>query len=67
MIRKNIMNFRAFQGFTFGTWILYWLTKISLDSHHLHLTMLFAALTSLIASEVGFRAGRYQKETQTTK
>lgn len=61
------MNFRTFQGSIFGMWMLYWLTKVFLDSHHLHLTMLFAALTSLIASEAGFRAGKSQKETQTIK
>jgi hypothetical protein len=56
------MKFRTVQGLTFGTMLGYWVVRLVTHPNHLHVSMLAMAVLAVVISEVGYRAGKAEKE-----
>lgn len=58
------MKFRFVQLSTLGTMFGYWGIRFLSNPHHPHLTMLLMGGLAFALSEVGYRAGKKEKEEE---
>jgi hypothetical protein len=61
------LNFRIVQAFTTATMFSYWAVRFVTHPYHAHLSMLIMGAVAVALSEVGYRAGRKEKEDELVK
>jgi hypothetical protein len=61
------LNFRIVQALSTSTMFMYWGVRFITHPYHAHLSMLIMGVVAVALSELGYRAGRKEREDELVK